>query len=213
MALKKGSAAAKAFMAKLRASRGKTKVVKAKTKTKKVGAVKKVMPTKKASSTHKDTKSHNVNIRVLSGINKTKKYSIGKVNYTKLLTDIAKESKLKAAVVRSIKERSKDYGTGADAIKAYIKDVAYGGGQSGIINELIYYSDTAAWFKKYNTDITMLLKGYISDMGADSPSDLFGNKWNKQDIFAKEAQNQNLLAWFSYEETCNDIAQRLGFDL
>lgn len=57
--LKKGSAAAKAFMAKLRAARGKTKVVKAN---------KKVMPTKKASSMHKDTKSHNVNIRVLSGI-------------------------------------------------------------------------------------------------------------------------------------------------
>ena len=35
---------------------------------KKVGAVKKVMPTKKASSMHKDTKSHNVNIRVVSGM-------------------------------------------------------------------------------------------------------------------------------------------------
>lgn len=35
---------------------------------KKVGAVKKVMPAKKASSMHKDTKSHNVNIRVVSGM-------------------------------------------------------------------------------------------------------------------------------------------------
>jgi len=132
MNFKKGSAAAKAFMAKIRAAKGKTKVVKAKAKTKvgmnttdnniqvipnvknrtftikkngttyrtikfskpefeeleyntqkdwanflntqeaysivKFGAVKKVMPTKKASSMHKDTKSHNVNIRVLSGI-------------------------------------------------------------------------------------------------------------------------------------------------
>jgi len=139
--LKKGSAAAKAFMAKLRAARGKTKVVKAKAKklvktkkampakkigsfetiynaapasvkkiindlgeggdynkmakavialrkkgyfmdydlagqivkfrklpAKKVGVLKKVMPIKKASSMHKDTKSHNVNIRVVSGM-------------------------------------------------------------------------------------------------------------------------------------------------
>jgi hypothetical protein len=120
---KKGSAAAKAYMAKLRAARGKTKVgmdttsndievtsnVKNRTFTikkngttyrtgkfskpefeeaeyntekdwnnflrtqdfysiVKVGATKKPMATKKASSMHKDTKSHNVNIRVLSGI-------------------------------------------------------------------------------------------------------------------------------------------------
>jgi len=131
--LKKGSAAAKAFMAKIRAAKGKNKVVKAKVKTKvgmdatandikvtsnvknrtftikkngttyrtgkfskpefeeleyntqndwanflrtqdnyskvKTGAVKKVIPTKKATSMHKDTKSHNVNIRVVSGVN------------------------------------------------------------------------------------------------------------------------------------------------
>jgi hypothetical protein len=124
--LKKGSAAAKAFMTKIRAAKGKSKpkakkvgatkkaqyyvvdreagnvidifntyntavkeimkfekedkankefvkdfyeieVRDAKTK-KVVNGIKKVMPTKKASSMHKDTKSHNVNIRVVSGI-------------------------------------------------------------------------------------------------------------------------------------------------
>jgi hypothetical protein len=58
--LKKGSAAAKAFMAKLRAARGKTKVVKAKAKTKKVGAVKKAMPTKKAQYYVIDREAGNV---------------------------------------------------------------------------------------------------------------------------------------------------------
>lgn len=51
--LVKGSAAAKAYMAKLRS---KKKAVK-----------------KSATSTHKDTKSHNVNIRVVSGVSKAKK--------------------------------------------------------------------------------------------------------------------------------------------
>ena len=157
---------------------------------------------------HKDTKSHNVNISVVSG---TKKYSMGKVNYTTLLTQIGKESKLKAAVVRSIKAAAKNYGKGSDAIKNYVNDVISSGGQSGIISELIYYTDTKAWFKKYNSDISILLKEFISDMGVNSPAELFGNKWDRSDMFATDTQNQNLLAWFSYEETCNDIAQRLGF--
>ena len=45
------------------------KVGKAKTKK----AAKKKAATKKATSTHKDTKSHNVNIRVVSGVSKAKK--------------------------------------------------------------------------------------------------------------------------------------------
>ena len=65
--LVKGSAAAKAFMAKLRSKKKKVGAVKKK-------AVKKAAPKKKAvkkavaKSLHKDTKSHNVNIRVVSGI-------------------------------------------------------------------------------------------------------------------------------------------------
>jgi hypothetical protein len=292
---KKGSAAAKAYMAKLRAAKGKTKVNK--TKSKKVGATEfswkridndvngnpryvtsfsnllsnkekyesglsvldqydlavrkakklggkkfsnkqygggivfqsyniedtekriksllndNVSGTKKPSSMHKDTKSHNVNIRVMSGTKKTKKYSIGNVNYSKLLTDIAKEDKLKAAVVRSVKSHAKDYGSGSDAIKEYIKDVLRAGGQSGIISELIYYSDTTAWFKKYNSEISKLLRYSMEEFGYDNPSDLFGSNWDKYDPFANDTQNQNLLAWFSYEETCREIGNRLGFDI
>lgn len=43
-----------------------------KKKGKKVGAVKKKAAPKKSSSYHKDTKSHNVNIRVISGMNVAK---------------------------------------------------------------------------------------------------------------------------------------------
>ena len=42
--------------------------------TKKKAAPKKKAAKKKAISTHKDTKSHNVNIRVMSGTEKTKFY-------------------------------------------------------------------------------------------------------------------------------------------
>jgi len=46
----------------------------AKKVTKKKAAPKKKAAKKKAISTHKDTKSHNVNIRVMSGTEKTKFY-------------------------------------------------------------------------------------------------------------------------------------------
>lgn len=63
MKLKKGSKAAKDFMAKIRAKRKKAtkKAVKPKRAAKKAA--------KKVSSTHKDTKSHNVRISVVSGVN------------------------------------------------------------------------------------------------------------------------------------------------
>jgi len=69
MKFKKGSAAAKAFMAKIRAAKGKPKKT-----AKKIGVVKKKAAPKKrtvkkaAPGTHKDSKSHNVKISVVSGI-------------------------------------------------------------------------------------------------------------------------------------------------
>jgi hypothetical protein len=88
MKLKKGSAAAKAFMAKLRAAKGKPKLkVSAKLKSHTLGAVKKTTPKKKAvaKSYHKDTKSHNVNVRVVSGLDKvTHKGKKTNVHYSRM---------------------------------------------------------------------------------------------------------------------------------
>ena len=40
-----------------------------------------------------------------------------------------------------------------------------------------------------------------------SPIDLFGNKWDKEDMLAIDIYNQNLLAWFGFEETLRRIGQ------
>jgi hypothetical protein len=63
MKLKKGSAEAKRFMASIRAKKKGAKKVSGVKKT----ATKKA-PTKKTASTHKDSKSHNVRISVVSGL-------------------------------------------------------------------------------------------------------------------------------------------------
>lgn len=87
MKLKKGSAEAKRFMASIRAKKKGAK----KTAVKKT-AVKKA-PKKtavKKASTHKDTKSHNVKISVVSGLNRNfRRFKI----YKKHLIDIVELTK------------------------------------------------------------------------------------------------------------------------
>jgi len=108
MKFKKGSAAAKAYMAKIRAKRGKPKKIGKKAAPKKTARkkyIKKAIPKKVAS--HKDTKSHNVNIKVVSGLSKSKKlknalkkdglklphgYSLAKRKIGSLTTDRIKQS-------------------------------------------------------------------------------------------------------------------------
>ena len=92
MKLKKGSAAAKAYMAKIRAKKGTPKKVAGVLDTlkrkaiaaKKIGSVKKPIQTR-----HKDTKSHNVNIQVVSGFTN----KINGLFDTSVLTDLDKLKK------------------------------------------------------------------------------------------------------------------------
>ncbi len=71
MKLKKGSAAAKAYMAKIRAKRKKVKkstIAKPKRAARKVVKAARKKAAKKMTSIHKDTASHNVRISVVSGV-------------------------------------------------------------------------------------------------------------------------------------------------
>ena len=61
--------------------------------------------------------------------------------------------------------------------KDIFTDVLYHGCQSGIVGELIYYTDTVRFYKQY-----------------------------RQDPLAQDTYNQNLLAWFGFEETLRNIA-------
>ena len=84
-------------------------------------------------------------------------------------------------------------------------DVLYHGCQSGIIGELIYYSDTVRFYKQYRSEINELLYNMMNGTGLYAPSDLFGDKWDKEDPLAQDDYNQNLLARFSFEETLRII--------
>jgi hypothetical protein len=98
MKLKKGSAAAKAYMAKIRAKRKKVKkstIAKPKRAARKVVKAARKKAAKKMTSIHKDTASHNVRISVVSGVNPyVQKLHKGITQLQKEITAITKEIKV-----------------------------------------------------------------------------------------------------------------------
>jgi len=188
------SARAKATYQQVRTKKGTYKGLK------KVGAMDK---------SHKDTKSHNVNIRVVSGYKKPM-YSMGNVDTKKLLDQFSKEGKLKKDVITILKSKAKDY---SNDYKSLLKDILYNGLQSGIISDLVYYSDTLKWYNKHKAEIKMMLREAMMNYGTNNPADLFGRNWDQDDPFVEDTANKNLLAWFSFEETAREIANNLGYDL
>ena len=123
------------------------------------------------------------------------------------LTNIKKlkhesESPLKKRVFNYVISNWSDY---SDK-KNIFTDVLYHGCQSGIVGELIYYTDTVRFYKQYREEINDLLYEIMNETGIFSPSELFGKKWDKEDPLAQYDFNQNLLAWFAFEETLRNIA-------
>ena len=74
-----------------------------------------------------------------------------------------------------------------------------------MVGFLIYYSDTVRFYKRYREEIDTLLYEEMEDVGLYSPSELFGSKWDKEDPLGRDDYNQNLLAWFGFEETLRKL--------
>lgn len=92
--------------------------------------------------------------------------------------------------------------------KHIFTDVLYHGCQSGTVGFLIYYSDTVKFYKQYRQEIDNLLYETMESCGIYSPSELFGTKWDKEDPLGRDDYNQNLLAWFGFEETMRNIGYK-----
>ena len=90
--------------------------------------------------------------------------------------------------------------------KKYIfTDVLHNGCCSGVVSELIYYYDTVRFYKQYRQEINEMLYNIMNETGLYAPSELFGDKWDKEEPLAQDDFNQNLLAWFGFEETLRNI--------
>ena len=114
------------------------------------------------------------------------------------------DNELTKNVCNYVIEHWSDY----DNKKSIFTDVLHYGCQSGIVGSLIYYSDTVKYYKKYQEEINDILYEIMNDCGITSPKDLFGKKWDEEDPLAYYDYNQNLLAWFGFEETLRNIGMQ-----
>lgn len=105
--------------------------------------------------------------------------------------------------------RAVDYENGAVGV---LKDLFYGGCQSGMVSHLIYTRDTVKFFQTHRREISELLKEMMESVGCDGPKGLFGDKWEDTDPLAQEDPNRNLLAWFGFEETARKLADKNGIE-
>jgi methionyl-tRNA synthetase len=119
------------------------------------------------------------------------------------------ESKLDRHVANWLSRNKADY---EDGVKGVIDDLMRGGCESGYVGHLIYYHDTTAFYRRYRTEINALLTELLNDTGS-AIGEFFGKKWDDADPLALDDMNQNLLAWFGFEETARNIALRLKLDV
>lgn len=91
-----------------------------------------------------------------------------------------------------------------------LEDLLAHGCESGMVEELIYYTDTCVFYEKHKAEINALLAELLDNTGYTSPANLFGDKWDSTDPLALDSQNQNLLAWFGFEEAARKIATSIS---
>ena len=87
-------------------------------------------------------------------------------------------------------------------------DVINCGCESGVCRDLVFCEQTKRFYENYKHEINKLV--YMSDY--DNLADLFGSDWDIYDPLALDGDNQNLLAWFGFEETLRNIATKFGIE-
>ena len=95
-----------------------------------------------------------------------------------------------------------------DNKKDIFLSVMHDGCKSGACRDLIFYGQTKRFYEDYKHEINQLL--CKSDY--DNLADLFDSDWDIHDPLALEEDNQNLLAWFGFEETLTQIAYKFGIE-
>lgn len=88
-----------------------------------------------------------------------------------------------------------------------IDDLMEHGCQSGMVSDLIYYTDTTAFYQEHRQEIHALITELSEAVGR--PVDGLLRGWDKSDPFAIKTTNQNLLAWFGFEETARRMNPEL----
>ena len=116
------------------------------------------------------------------------------MNTSQKIKKIAEETdnKLEKYVAESIL----DAGDNGEVI-SYITDLLSHGCQSGMVGELIHYKDTREFFNTFESEIEDIRAELEDSIGEPLKIGTPASNW---------------LAWFGYEETARNIAQKVGLE-
>jgi len=87
----------------------------------------------------------------------------------------------------------------------FFNDLANHGCVSGMVSELVWYSDTVDFCQRHKEDINEAISELMECYGTTSIKDLFGDRFDNEDFLCIGQQNQNFLTWFMFETTCASI--------
>ena len=121
------------------------------------------------------------------------------------------ETKIEEVARFWLNSTGNDRGYDDGAAGAY-RDLMKGGCASGMVSDLIRYTDTVRFYKRHAGEIDPMLRDACDDSGC-LPGKLFERSgWDDSDPLARDTTNQNILAWFGFEEAARTVANRAGLD-
>lgn len=118
------------------------------------------------------------------------------IKYEFLLERYEQEDGLRKAVLKYLIDRYHDY----NDIEDCIGEILTHGCSSGCVSSLIYYRDTLEFYNQFKEEINELLYDVMHNVGMFAIKE-FLNNWDITDPLALDTNNQNILAWFGFEET------------
>jgi hypothetical protein len=126
----------------------------------------------------------------------------------KKLNALKGDNQLKNAVIEDIKSHSEDL---QERIY-YIEGVLQHGCVSGYVSALIYYADTTKFYQEHKEEIFELAQDMAEEMGQSGAMELFASLNGAKNVGSID-QEENLRAWFGFEETLRQIANELGMEI
>ena len=126
---------------------------------------------------------------------------------TECLEELRDGNNLKNFVIDYYIDRNGNDNDFNDILKN-LEDLQRYGCISGMITSLIYYDDTIDFYHKYQNEINDLLSDICNESSC-SISELFGEKFDSDDPLVLGYNNQNLLAWFGFENMASKLYDEL----
>jgi hypothetical protein len=79
--------------------------------------------------------------------------------------------------------------------------------QGGSITELVWFSDTVDFFKKYSDEISKIISDFIQECG----SDVFFKIFDVGDPLFRDDSNRNLATWFATQSILSELVYEIEY--